>query len=137
MAQVLELVTLAGLDEEDADARRISVSVMLEAALDDGRRVLLLEGRGWSSELRGPGAGEVDDIWVTASEREIAEQALVVVGPDEPFGGRSQDDMARDHWEALAATLRAHGVSADGELVRGLPSRVVLGEGLRARLGVS
>ena len=137
MPQVVELVTLADLDEDNSDARRIAVSVRLEAALDDGRRVLLLDGRGWSAELRGPGAADIADIWATASEREIAEQALVVVGPDEPFDGRSQDDMARDHWGALAATLRAGGVASDGERLRGLPNRVVLSERLRARLGVS
>jgi hypothetical protein len=137
MPRVLSLLTLVDLREDDADSRRISVAVTQEAVLDDGRRILLLDGRGWSSELRGAGAGEIPDIWATASEHEIAEQALVVVGPDEPFGGRSQEDMARDHWEVLAETLRAEGASVNGAQLRVLANRVVLSERLRKRMGVS
>src|SRR4051812_21020911 len=110
MPQVLELITLADLREDDADAKRISVSVTLEAALDDGRRILLLDGRGWSSELRGPSAAEFPDIWATASEHEMVEQAGFVVGPDEPFGGQTHADMERSHWDTLAETLRTYGV---------------------------
>src|SRR6478752_2138325 len=124
MAQVLELITLADLREDDADAKRISVAVRQEAVLDDGRRILLLDGRGWSSELRGPGA-EIPDIWATESEHEIAEQAGFVVGPDEPFGDRTQADMERSHWDALAETLCGQGIPMDGDRLRALPRRVV------------
>ena len=134
MAEVLELVTVADLREDDAGRRRISVSVRQEAVLDDGRRVVLVDGRGWASELRGAGAAEVPDIWTTTTEAEIARQARVVVGPDEPFAGRSHEAMAREHWQALAAVVRAHGVAVDGEQLRSLPDRVELGPALLARL---
>ena len=81
------------------------------------------------------GANEIDDLWALTSESDIAETARLVVGPDEPFGGRSQDDMENDHWNALAETLRAHGVVVDASELRQLPHDVVLSDRLLARLG--
>jgi hypothetical protein len=134
MARVVRLVTIADVGD-DSDARHLSVSARHEAVLDDGRRVLLLDGRGWSETLRGAGANEVADLWAITSEQHIAETARVVVGPDEPFDGHSQDDMERDHWNALAAGLRAGGIDVDGAELKQLPHDVVLSERLRARLG--
>jgi hypothetical protein len=133
MARVVRLVTVADVNE-DADDRRISASVRHEAILDDGRRMLLLDDRGWSETLGGAGANEVADIWALTSEQDIVETARVVVGPDEPFDGRSQDDMDTDHWNALAKDLRALGVDADAGELKQLPHDVVLSEPLLARL---
>ena len=133
MPRVVGLVTLADVDA-DAHPRRLSVSARLEAVLDDGRRVPLLDDRGWSETLHGPGAEDVADIWAVTAEQDIAETARVVVGPDEPFDGLSQEDRESDHWNALAEKLRAHGVVVDaGELMR-LPHDVVLSKPLLARL---
>jgi hypothetical protein len=96
---------------------------------------LLLDDRGWTEELRGAGANEIDDLWALTVERDIVETARVVVGPDEPFGGRSQDDMETDHWNTLAENLRDHGVVVDADELRQLPHDVVLSDRLRARLG--
>jgi hypothetical protein len=136
MPRVVRLETIA--DAADTDhARDISVACRHEAVLDDGRRVVLLDGRGWTAGLRGPGS-EAMDGWAAASEAEIVATARDVVGPDEPFGDRSQADMEDSHWETLAETLRAHGVTAAAVELRRLPHDVVLGERLRARLsGVS
>jgi hypothetical protein len=133
MRSVVRLVTVA--DVQNADARRISVSARHEAVLEDGNRLLLLDDRGWTQELRGAGATAIDDIWALTTERDIAETARVVVGPDEPYGGRSQDDMDTDHWNALAETLRAHGAVIDAGELRRLPHDVVLSDRLLARLG--
>jgi hypothetical protein len=133
--RVVRLVTFADVREDDADARRISVSARHEAVLDDGRRLLLLDDRGWSSTMRGAGANEVADIWATMSEHEVVETARVVVGPDEPFGDHSQDDMEADHWNALAETLRTQGVAVAGGELRQLPHEVVLSDRLLARVG--
>ncbi|MGH3427380.1 MAG: hypothetical protein ACRDQZ_07390 [Mycobacteriales bacterium] len=119
---------------EDADARRISVSARHEAVLEDGRRLLLLDDRGWSSTMGGAGAKEVADIWASMSEDEVVETARVVVGPDEPFGGRSYHDMETDYWNALAEILRAQGVVVDGSDLRQLPHEVVLSDRLLARV---
>ena len=121
----------------DVDPRRISVSARHEAVLEDGSRLLLLDDRGWTEELRGAGAEGIDDLWAITPERDIVETARMVVGPDEPFGGRSQDDMAADHWNALAETLREQGVVLDAGELRQLPHDVELSDRLRARLGQS
>ena len=134
MAHVVRLVTLADVNE-DGDARRLSVSARHEAVLDDGRRMLLLDDRGWSETVGGAGAHEVADIWALTSEQDIAETARVVVGPDEPFDGRSQDDMDTDHWNALANHLRALGVDVDAGELKQVPHDVVPSEPLLARLG--
>ncbi len=60
--------------------------------------------------------------------------ARTVVGPDEPFEGRSSADMAADHWASLAAVLRQQGVVADALELTRLPHDVVLSERLLARL---
>lgn len=134
MHRVVRLVTLADV-RDDVDVAGISVSARHEAVLEDGRRFLLLDDRGWTEELRGAGASGIDDLWALTSERDIVETARVVVGPDEPYGGRSQDDMETDHWHALAENLRAHGVVVDASELRQLPHDVVLSDRLRARLG--
>jgi hypothetical protein len=127
---------LAVADARDTvSAARISVSVRLAAVLDDGRTVTLLEGRGWTAELRGPGAADVADVWETTSARDIEQTARVVVGPDEPFGGLTQADMERDHWEALAANLRGQGVDTQGAELGRLAVEVVMTERLRALIG--
>ena len=133
MSGAVRLVTLADVGE-DADAR-ISVSARHEAVLEDGRRLLLLDDRGWASTRGGAGANEVADIWALVSEHDIAETTRVVVGHGEPFGGRTQDDMETDHWNALAENLRAHGVVVDASELRQLPHDVVLSDRLLARLG--
>lgn len=68
------------------------------------------------------------------SIEEIADTAHVVVGPDEPFGGRSQKDMEADHWAPLAAVLRRQGIDADALELGRLPHEVVLSEQLLARI---
>jgi hypothetical protein len=132
MPHVVRIVTLADACEHP-DARSISVSARMEAVLADGRRLLLLDDRGWTSSLRGAGADEAD-IWAGMSEDGIAETTRVVVGPDEPFGGRSQADMESDHWNALAEKLRAQGVTIDGGELMHLPHDVVLSDRLLAFL---
>lgn len=105
--------------------------------MDDGSRLLLLDDRGWTEEARGAGADEIDDLWALTTERDIVDTARAVVGPDEPFGGRSQEDMETSHWSTLAKHLRAQGVIAGAGELRQLPHDVVLSDRLRARLGHS
>ena len=134
MQRVVRLVTLADI-REHVDARLISVSARHEAVLEDGSRVLLLDDRGWTQDARGAGANAIDDLWVLTPEHDIVETARVVVGPDEPYGGRTQADMETDHWNALAENLGRHGVVADASELRRLPHDVVLSDRLRSRLG--
>ena len=133
MPDVVRLETVADLQRAE-DARDMSVAARLEAVLVDGRRIVLLDGRGWTESLRGAGADDMD-VWATSSEAEVAETARIVVGPDEAYGGRSQTEMDAGHWNTLAQTLAAQGVDASADDLRGLPHDVVLSERLRARLG--
>jgi hypothetical protein len=71
---------------------------------------------------------------VTSGE-EIEETSRWVVGPDEPFDGRSQEDTERDHWTYLAEILRQQGVAVDADELKALPHDVVLSERVLALLG--
>jgi hypothetical protein len=93
MAAVARLVTLVDVNDDVADARHMSVSARHEAVLVNGRRLLLLDDRGWNSSLKrfemdevpdGDSLREgVPDIWAVTSVEDIEEEARVVVGP--PF----------------------------------------------------
>ena len=145
MAPVTRLVTLVDVNEENSDAHQMSVSARHEAELADGRRVLLLDDRGWTSAaLRASWGDEVSDsesrpeqldTWALTSVDDIEETARVVVGPDEPFDTRSQEDMEADHWAYLAEVLRQQGVVADALELKRLPHDVVLSGRLQARIG--
>lgn len=124
---VMRLVTIVEVADPVADPRRLSVSALHQAVLSNGEGVILLDDRGWSQS--GP-----PDIWSPLAASEIADTARVVVGPDEPFAGHSQEYMHATHWAALAAVLRRHGVDVEGKTLSELPHEVVLGEELLARL---
>jgi hypothetical protein len=141
----MRLVTLVDVNDENADARQMSVSARHDAVLEDGRRVLLLDDRGWTaSALRASWVGDVPDVdvqrerldsWALTTVEEIEETARVVVGPDEPADGHSQEDMEEDHWAYLAGVLRQQGVVVDSLELKRLPHDVVLSERLLARIG--
>jgi hypothetical protein len=145
MPAVLRLVTLVDVNDDVADARQMSVSARHEAVLADGRRVLLLDDRGWtSSALRASWVGAVpaDDVqrepldsWALSSVEEIEETARVVVGPDEAPDGYSQEEMEASHWAYLAGVLGQQGVVVDALELKRLPHDVVLSERLLARVG--
>jgi hypothetical protein len=136
---VARLVTLLDVNGDGTDARTMSVSARHEAVLADGRRCLLLDGRGWTSALmhfRPQGAPDDsvrEDIWAATSIEEIKQTARVVVGPDEAFDGHSQEDMEADHWAFLADVLRQQGVVVDARELKRLPHDVVLSERMLAR----
>lgn len=109
------------------DSRSMSLSALHLAVLHDGRRLILLDDRGWRAS--GP-----PDIWRHTSIQEVEETARMVVGPDEPFGSRSQADMEADHWAALAGLLRQKGVLVTAEELSRLRHEVELSERLRTRL---
>jgi hypothetical protein len=145
MDRVVRLVTLVDVRDEASDAQQMSVSARQEAELADGTRVLLLDDRGWSaSTLRATWAGEAPDHgyrrdhldqWAQTSVEEIEETARFVVGPDEPFDGRSQEEMESSHWAYLAGLLREQGVVMSAEELKRLPHDVVLSDRLVARIG--
>lgn len=127
MAAVTHLVTFVDIDDAAASARRMSVSARHEAVLTNGRHVLLLNDRGWSTF--GP-----PDIWALTSVADIVDTARVVVGPDEPTDGHSHEDMEAGHWAHLAEVLRQHGVAVDVRQLQRRPHDVVLSHRLLARV---
>jgi hypothetical protein len=150
MGAVTRLLTFVDInDANDAgpDARSMSVTARQEAVLADGRRVVLLDDRGWSGtqgvswdgerseadrrrlELDSPG------IWASETVEEIERTARVVVGPDEPFEGRSQADIEADHWDTLARILRQHGVEVAAAELKALPHDVELSDRVLGRVG--
>ena len=144
MAAVTRLVTLVDVQDDVADPRQMSVSALHEAVLEDGRRVLLLDDRGWTSAALTASWGEVPDgesrrdqldTWAVTSVEDIEETARVVVGPDEPPEGYSQEEAEADHWAHLADVLRQQGVVVDALELKQLPHDVVLSERLLARIG--
>jgi hypothetical protein len=144
MAVVTRLATLVDVRDEVADPRQMSVSALHEAVLEDGRRGLLLDDRGWTSAALMASWGEVPDgesrrdqldTWALTSAEEIEETARVVVGSDEPPEGHSQEEAEAAHWAYLADVLRQQGVVVDPLELRRLPHDVVLSERLLARIG--
>ncbi|MER6002805.1 hypothetical protein ABT120_29830 [Nonomuraea angiospora] len=123
MTAVTRLVTFVDVDNQAADT--ISVSARHEAELVDGTRVLLLNDRGWGSS----------QSWAATSVADVQETTRAVVGPDEPFGGRSQEDMEADHWASLQQIAQRQGVIVDATTLRQLPHDVVLSQQVLARIG--
>lgn len=130
MTAVSRLLTLVEVAGEAAEPWQMSVSVRHEAVLADGRRLLLLGDRGWTSS-----GGRNADIWSTLSLEEIEHTARTVVGPDEPFGGRSHEEMEAGHWSSLAEVLRQQAVLVEAAELQRLPHDVVFGERLLGRIG--
>ncbi|MCP3754219.1 hypothetical protein [Streptomyces sp. TBY4] len=128
MTVVTRLITYTDLNVGGTSAQQLSVSARLEAVLADGRSVVLLDDRGWSTS--GP-AG----IPALTSVEDIEETARTVVGPDEPFDGMTQEQMAAGHWGYLAGVLGQHGVDVPVHELERLPHDVVLSERLRAWIG--
>ena len=124
MTAVARLLTTAYVDDPAPDDH-VSVRARHEAVLTDGRRVLLLDDRGWGSTGR----------WSAASAGDIAETARVVVGPDEPPEGRTREEEQTGHWAHLARILAEQGVAIDARDLRRLPHDVVLTERLLALIG--
>lgn len=112
------------------DPREISFSALHQAVLHDGRRLTLLDDRGWS--VHGP-----PGMWQHASVEEIEADARTVVGPDEPYGSHPQADMESEHWAYLANVLRHQGMQIDPEELSRLPHHVELSERLRARIAAT
>jgi hypothetical protein len=104
MTVVARLVTHADLAAPDPDPRSFSVTARLEAVLADGRRVVLLDDRGW-------GVSGGADVRAGLSTEEVAWTTRMVVGPDEPPDGMTHEQMAAGHWGHLAALLRRHGAT--------------------------
>ncbi|GAA4964982.1 hypothetical protein [Kineococcus glutinatus] len=131
MRDAERLITSLDIDEaaggEFNDDRRTSISALHELELADGRRLTLLDDRGWSSS--GPGS-----IWAYQSMESLAETARTVVGPDEPPEGRTHEEETALHWAHLADIVQEQGVYIEAGELAALPHDVDVSSAIRARL---
>ncbi len=146
VARLLTLVDLMDGHDDGPDARRLDVSARLEAVLADGRRVVLLNDRGWTelghidwdheptAEERAHEEGKIR-VWPGQTAEDVKETARAVVGPDGAFGDHTEAEMAAAHWAALADDLRRRGVDVDAAALQVLPHDVELSERVLARIG--
>jgi hypothetical protein len=143
VARLLTFVDIADDDDDGPDAGRMSVSARHEAVLADGRRVVLLDDRGWSAQLRAFWSGDVPElerevdlggIWSSMTVEEIEDDARAVVGPEEPCDGCTADEVEASHWEYLAGVLKRDGFAVEAAELRALSHDVELSDRVLARL---
>lgn len=97
-----------------------SFSVSEFATLENGRRVLLHEDRGFTIGWRSTGEPHSGGAPVNETRDTITQTVLTVVLPDD-------DECTEEHpWPWLAELARARGLDVTAEDLRGLPYEVVL-----------
>jgi glutathione S-transferase len=144
MASVVRLVTFVDVDDASDDDRQTLWSTRHEAVLADGRRVVLLDDRGWSerrSVIRVEGlsksalaaSAKPQSRWASQTVEEIKQTARDVVGPDEPDRNHSRADMEASHWQALAEKLHKQDVDIEVAELEALPHDVELSDRVLAR----
>ena len=105
--------------------RNFSVSEFV--MLEDGRRVILHQARGFTIGRRS--AGESGAIRERVTPEELTRNVLTTVLPDD-------DECAEDHpWSWLAGLARARGLDVTADDLRGLPYEVILTDEVRRWLG--
>ncbi len=94
--------------------------------LSNGERHLLLDDRGWSGsdEIAREGLPQIEDT------------ARMVVGPDGPGPGETDEQMETSYWERMEHKLREAGIGADAGALKALVHDVEIGERLRNRLAL-
>ena len=122
MSTIIRLVSFA--DISDPASETVEVSVLHQAELDNGKLVLLLDDRGWSSSAR----------WSDAQLQDLEETARVVVGPDEPYGAQSREDAENGYWSFIQEVLARQGVEVGVAELRRTRHDVVLSKRLQDRL---
>jgi hypothetical protein len=126
------LVSVVTPRDDMRHPRRHDFTVVLYAELNDGRRLVLLDDRGWGGSMHSTDPGAPVDIWAHTEISGLEDTARTVVGPDEPPAGRTHEEEATMHWAALAGRLNLDGV--DGPTLRQAPHDVELSDTLRRRL---
>jgi hypothetical protein len=107
------------------DARSRSFSVSEFVTLEDGRRVILHDDRGFTIGLRSSGESGSGDLRGYETLESLTRDVLNVVLPDD-------DECAEDHpWSWLADLARARGLDVTVEDLRGLPYEVTFTDEVR------
>jgi hypothetical protein len=104
-------------------ARSFSVSEFV--ALEDGRRVILHEDRGFTIGWRSSGESDPGDIQERKTLESLTRDVLNVVLPDD-------DECTEDHpWWWLAELARARGLNVTAEDLRNLRYEVIFTDKVR------
>jgi hypothetical protein len=122
MSEVERLVTVVDLDDRNPGGH--SARAHLYAALRSGKRIVLLDDRGWS------GSAAIDEETL----QEVADTARMVVGPDGPGPGETVEQMEACYWQLLVSKLHDGGFDAEAGDLTGLAHDVEISERLRSRL---
>jgi hypothetical protein len=123
VADVVELVAECELVETSGS--RTSFDVVEYAVLSDGRRVTLLDDRGWSQTTHGLAPGET---WPLTAD-DVRRDVLNVVLPDD-----AETSGEEHEWRWFVERLHDAGVDVTRDELRALPYRIAFGERLRAAL---
>ena len=110
--------------EVAAFARSLHVDVTEVAVLSDGREVVLLDDRGWSSSGPSP-----EEQWARLDVAAVEQDVRNVVLPDD-----AEVSGEEHEWQVFADALARAGVAADVAALREVPYAIVLSERLLARL---
>lgn len=100
--------------ERSADARSQNFSVSEFVTLEDGRRVILHEDRGFTTALRSTGRSDPGDLREHMTLESLTRDVLNVVLPDD-------DEPAEGHpYSWLADLARARGLNVSADELRSL-----------------
>lgn len=124
--RVVGLGAICDLEQTSADRRTVSFSVSEYALLDDGRRVTIRDGLGFTYGW-GPGVETTSPAWAADTLESITQDVLNIVLPDPEDG--------EDHpWAWLAELARERGIDVTADDLRGLPYEVHLTDRVRRLL---
>lgn len=140
MALIARLVTFVDIADETRPSQ-LSFSARHDALLADGRRIVLLDDRGWSqsricafSDTESAVPERPSSPWDGVTREDIEKTARTVVGPDSAYAEYTQAEMDEGHWSYLSAALEEEGVHVGATDLRALPHEVELSDRLLARL---
>jgi hypothetical protein len=140
VGSIARLVTF--VDIHAASDSQLSFSARHDVLLADGRRIVLLNDRGWSqsriyfsSDSEPTMRNERSSPWEGVTREHIEEAARTVVGPDEAYGDHTQTEADEAHWAYLSGTLEKQGIDMDATDLRALPHEVELSDRLLVCLG--
>jgi hypothetical protein len=123
--RIVGLGAICDLRPHDADPRDQDFRVSEFVALEDGRRVLLHEDRGFTIGVRSTGEPKPPDVrWQLTLER-LTGDVLLVVLPDD------DDDPEPHPWSWLSDLARSRGLDVTADDLRALPYDVVFTDELR------
>jgi len=112
-------------------ARSQSFSVSEFVALEDGRRVILHDDRGFTLGLRSTGKSDPGDLRQHETLESLTRSVLNTVLPDD-------DEPAEDHpYSWLADLARARGLNVTADDLRSLPYEVIFTDKVRRWLAPS